>query len=90
MSCDDVGEDVDEHFVKLFDDQTFEILHTIELRRWENACSLTTCTFSDDSTNYVVVGTAEALPQESEPTQGRILVFEIVDRKLRSGHPPHT
>ncbi len=39
--------------------------------------------FSDDSAMYVVVGTAIALPHESEPSEGRILVFEVVDRKLR-------
>ena len=44
---------------------------------------MTTCFFTDDSTNFIVVGTAEALPHETEPSQGRILVFEIVDRKLR-------
>jgi len=83
VTLDEAGEDIDEHYVKLFDDQTFECLHTFELRRWENACSITTCTFSDDPATYVVVGTAEAVPSEAEPANGRILVFEIVERRLR-------
>jgi len=83
VTFDEAGEDVDEHYVKLLDDQTFEVLHTFELRRWENCCSLTTCTFIDDASTYIVVGTAEAVPHEAEPSQGRVLVFEVVERRLR-------
>eukprot|EP00281_Chroomonas_sp_CCMP1168_P025534 CAMPEP_0206228886 /NCGR_PEP_ID=MMETSP0047_2-20121206/9404_1 /ASSEMBLY_ACC=CAM_ASM_000192 /TAXON_ID=195065 /ORGANISM="Chroomonas mesostigmatica_cf, Strain CCMP1168" /LENGTH=1100 /DNA_ID=CAMNT_0053652151 /DNA_START=70 /DNA_END=3372 /DNA_ORIENTATION=+ len=83
VTFDEAGEDVDEHFVKLIDDQTFEVLSALKLKDWENACSMSTCQFSDDTTQYLVVGTAIALPHESEPTEGRVLVFEVAERKLR-------
>lgn len=36
----------------------------------------------EEKGEYFVAGTAFAIPSEPEPTQGRILVFQVVDRKL--------
>ncbi|KAK9943023.1 hypothetical protein M0R45_008648 [Rubus argutus] len=41
------------------------------------------CSFSDDSNVYYCVGTAYVLPEENEPTKGRILVFLVEDGKLQ-------
>jgi len=84
VSMDESGEEQEEHFVKLMDDQTFEILDSFKLQEWENACYVISTTFTDDPATYLVVGTAIAVPQEPEPTEGRILVFEASEeRKLR-------
>ena len=39
-------------------------------------------TFDGDDTEYVVVGTAYVLPEEPEPSRGRLMVFEIKDNRL--------
>lgn len=60
------------------------------LQPFEEACSVMATGFKasekDKSSNekyYFVVGTALALPNEDEPTKGRILVFSVVESKLR-------
>mmetsp|Transcript_28073 Transcript_28073/g.43830 ORF Transcript_28073/g.43830 Transcript_28073/m.43830 type:complete len:992 (-) Transcript_28073:1819-4794(-) len=83
ISQDDTGCEKEEHFVKLMDDQTFETLHTYRLSEYEHACYIISTTFADDSAVYLAVGTAVALPHEPEPKEGRILIFEVVERKLR-------
>lgn len=56
--------------------------NSFKLKEYENGCSVISCCFSSDNTEYVVVGTATAKPQEPEPTKGRILVFKIEDSSL--------
>jgi hypothetical protein len=70
------------HLVRLFDDQTFESIHSIQLDAWENVASLISTKFAGDPNDYFVVGTAIALPDEPEPSKGHILIFRVADRKL--------
>ncbi|KAL3687828.1 hypothetical protein R1sor_014137 [Riccia sorocarpa] len=77
------GEDMETHYVRLIDDQTFEIIATYQLDTYETGCSIITCSFADDSNVYFCVGTAYALPEENEPSKGRILVFVVEDGKLQ-------
>jgi len=77
------GEDMENHFVRLIEDQTFEINSSFALDPYENGCSIITCSFSDDPNVYYCVGTAYALPEESEPSKGRILVFHVDEGKLQ-------
>ncbi|KAL2629921.1 hypothetical protein R1flu_014607 [Riccia fluitans] len=77
------GEDMETHYVRLIDDQTFEIIATYQLDTYETGCSIITCSFADDSNVYFCVGTAYALPEENEPSKGRILVFIVEDGKLQ-------
>ncbi|BBN08966.1 DNA damage-binding protein 1 [Marchantia polymorpha subsp. ruderalis] len=77
------GEDMESHYVRLIDDQTFEIIATYQLDTYETGCSIITCSFADDSNVYFCVGTAYALPEENEPSKGRILVFVVEDGKLQ-------
>ncbi|KAH8952399.1 hypothetical protein BDL97_09G083300 [Sphagnum fallax] len=77
------GEDMETHYVRLIDDQTFEIISSFALDPYENGCSIITCSFTDDFNAYYCVGTAYALPEESEPSKGRILVFIVEDGKLQ-------
>jgi len=89
FTVDDTGEEVDQGFVRLFDDQTFEVLHSYRLDPFETPCSVVVCPFSGDasSASYFVVGTAYVHEEEAEPHQGRILVFAVTgihgERKLQ-------
>ncbi|KAI9993806.1 hypothetical protein PInf_016327 [Phytophthora infestans] len=89
FTVDDTGEEVDQGFVRLFDDQTFEVLHSYRLDPFETPCSVVVCPLAGDSVNasYFVVGTAYIHEEEAEPHQGRILVFAVTgihgERKLQ-------
>eukprot|EP00644_Phytophthora_capsici_P007270 jgi/Phyca11/546802/estExt2_Genewise1Plus.C_PHYCAscaffold_220420 len=89
FTVDDTGEEVDQGFVRLFDDQTFEVLHSFRLDPFETPCSVVVCPFAGDSvsSSYFVVGTAYIHEEEAEPHQGRILVFAVTgihgERKLQ-------
>ncbi|OVA12038.1 Cleavage/polyadenylation specificity factor [Macleaya cordata] len=71
------------HFVRLLDDQTFDFISTYPLDTYEFGCSILSCSFADDSNVYYCVGTAYVLPEENEPSKGRILVFIVEDGKLQ-------
>ena len=62
--------------VRLFDDAGFSPLDRFALDPAEVACSLTSLTFAGDPTPYFAVGTAVTLPDEAEPTRGRILILQ--------------
>ncbi|KAH7289838.1 hypothetical protein KP509_30G020500 [Ceratopteris richardii] len=76
-------EDMETHFVRLLDDQTFENIASFQLDAYENGCSIISCSFTDDNNVYYCVGTGYAIPEESEPNKGRILVFLVEDGKLQ-------
>lgn len=76
-------EETETHFVRLLDDQTFEIISSYALDTYENGCSILSCSFTDDNNAYYCVGTAYVLPEENEPSKGRILVFSVEDGKLQ-------
>lgn len=76
-------EETESHFVRLLDDQTFEIISSYALDTYENGCSILSCSFTDDNNAYYCVGTAYVLPEENEPNKGRILVFSVEDGKLQ-------
>ncbi|GLT97110.1 hypothetical protein SLE2022_146930 [Rubroshorea leprosula] len=77
------GEESEMHFIRLLDDQTFEFISTYALDAYEYGCSILSCSFSDDSNVYYCVGTAYVIPEENEPSKGRILVFIVEDGKLQ-------
>ncbi|KAG5254644.1 DNA DAMAGE-BINDING PROTEIN 1B [Salix purpurea] len=77
------AEESEMNFIRLLDDQTFEFISTYPLDTFEYGCSILSCSFSDDSNVYYCVGTAYVLPEENEPTKGRILVFIVEDGKLQ-------
>ncbi|KAM7524858.1 hypothetical protein LguiA_014760 [Lonicera macranthoides] len=76
-------EESEMHFIRLLDDQTFEFISTYPLDQFEYGCSILSCSFSDDANVYYCVGTAYVMPEENEPTKGRILVFVVEDGKLQ-------
>jgi len=67
----------------LIDDQTFEVKDNFGLQPFENACSVLSTKFTNDETEYFVVGTAFAKPSDPEPSDGRLLVFSVRDEKFR-------
>ena len=79
----DVDARGENYFVRLFDDVTFETLCKFRLEPDEQDSSVISCAFADDPRAYYVVGTGYSLPEEPEPTRGRILVFRAEDGKLQ-------
>ncbi|KAL5977135.1 DNA damage-binding protein 1a [Asimina triloba] len=81
--CQSPADESEMHFVRLLDDQTFEFVSTYPLDTYEYGCSILSCSFTDDPNVYYCVGTSYVLPDENEPTKGRILVFIVEDGKLQ-------
>ena len=71
------------YYLRVYDDQTFEVLDSVELEPHETGCSLISTSFleQDGDASYFVVGTAFCLPGEQEPAKGRILVFQLTEQK---------
>ena len=44
----------------------------------EQGISVTSCKFEGSDKEFIVVGTARVIPEEQEPSTGRIIVFEIL------------
>ncbi|XP_049877553.1 DNA damage-binding protein 1 [Pectinophora gossypiella] len=74
--------DLEVHNLLLIDQHTFEVLHAHQLMTSEFAMSLVSCRLGDDPNHYYAVGTAILNPEESEPKQGRILLFHWSEGKL--------
>ena len=77
----DRGEETSNRVLFFDDGGSMEELFTYELDGMEQGISLTSCVFQGSSKEYVVVGTALVIPDEQEPSRGRILVFEIVGER---------
>uniref|UniRef100_A0A1B6IJV9 RSE1/DDB1/CPSF1 C-terminal domain-containing protein n=1 Tax=Homalodisca liturata TaxID=320908 RepID=A0A1B6IJV9_9HEMI len=76
------GLEVEVHNLLIIDQHTFEVLHAHQLMTSEYALSLVSTRLGDDPNTYYIVGTALVNPEESEPKQGRILIFYYHDSKL--------
>lgn len=84
VSDDDLTAAPETYFVRIYDDQTFEVLDSVELEKYETGVSILSTSFDEGSeTAYFVIGTAFARPTEPEPTDGRIIVYKLTeDKKL--------
>ncbi|KAM4617194.1 DNA damage-binding protein 1 [Discoglossus pictus] len=78
------GEEVEVHNLLIIDQHTFEVLHTHQFLQNEYALSLVSCKLGKDTSTYFLVGTAMVYPDEAEPKQGRIVVFQYSDGKLQT------
>ncbi|KAK9497804.1 hypothetical protein O3M35_003726 [Rhynocoris fuscipes] len=78
----DVGVEVEVHHFLLFDQHTFEVLHAHQMLPTEYALSLVSCKLGEDPNAYYVVGTGIVNPEENEPKQGRIIMFQVDDGRL--------
>lgn len=67
--------------LRLMDDNTFEDVERIDLEPFEMLLSLAYVSMSipesSDLGNFLAVGTAFALPDEDEPTRGRLLLYSL-------------
>ncbi|KAF9437707.1 DNA damage-binding protein 1a [Entomortierella beljakovae] len=64
-------------FVRLHDDQTFDLLHSYELQGEEAPQCIAAITFNGDPTSYIAVGTADV--ESDVPSKGRILIMEVTE-----------
>ena len=55
--------------IRLLDDQTFETVSVHKLPQHELACSINSVKFTDDPSEYYVVGTAYVMEEELEPSK---------------------
>ncbi|MEE6517534.1 hypothetical protein FKM82_027813, partial [Ascaphus truei] len=74
-------EEVEVHNLLIIDHQ---LLHTHQFLQNEYALSLVSCKLGKDQSTYFLVGTAMVYPDEAEPKQGRIVVFQYCDGKLQT------
>lgn len=79
---DQLGQEVEVHSLLIIDQHTFEVLHSHQFMQTEYAMSIVSARLGNDPNTYYIVGTANVLPDESDPKQGRIVVFQWVDGKL--------
>jgi len=77
-----VGDEVEVHSLLIIDQHTFEVLHAHKLMRNEFSTALISAQLNDDPNQYYILGTAFVYPDEAEPKQGRILLFQYADGKL--------
>lgn len=77
------GDAMDPCFLRLMDDQLLETVASFAFAPNENPGSVAAMRFAGDDQQYLVVGTGVVLPDEEEPTKGRVLVFKAVDRSLQ-------
>ncbi|RXG55188.1 DNA damage-binding protein 1 [Armadillidium vulgare] len=76
------GQEVETHNLLVISQNTFEVLHCHTFHPGEYALSICSTTLKDDPTVYYAVGTAIVNPEDSEPKQGRIVLFSYHDAKL--------
>ncbi|ESO97964.1 hypothetical protein LOTGIDRAFT_209160 [Lottia gigantea] len=76
------GDEIEVHSLLIIDQHTFEVLHSHQLMNNECATSLISAKLGEDNNYYYIVGTALVHPEEAEPKQGRIIVFQYTDGKL--------
>ncbi len=72
---------------RLLDERSFELITNYELDEFETHLCCSVAKFAGDPREHLVVGTAYCKPEEAEPGNGRILVFNVVEamgsRQLR-------
>ncbi|KAJ1548891.1 DNA damage-binding protein 1a, partial [Cladochytrium tenue] len=65
------------YYLRLFDDDSLEIIDSFEFDSAESAHSICTFAGSDSGTTFFAVGTAQVMPNQEEATRGRIMVFKV-------------
>ena len=68
--------------LKIVDENTFKILDCMEFSETELGQSLLVARLSQDSEQYIVIGTAYVVESEDEPKIGRILVCSVESGKI--------
>ena len=77
------GQEVEVNNLLIISQNTFEVLHSYSFFPSENALCICSTKLKDDPATYYVVGAAFVHPEETEPKQGRIIIFQWLDGKLQ-------
>lgn len=85
----DRGEETSNRVLFFDDGGSMQQLFTYELDVMEQGISLCCCVFEGSEKEYIVVGTAVSIPEEQEPSRGRILVFEVQGEREGDGRRLH-
>lgn len=64
--------------ILFFDDGNFQLISSFELDYLEQGISITTCQLEGCPRPLIIVGTAQVVNDEAEPSKGRVLVFDIL------------
>lgn len=78
-------EETEQSFLRIFDDQTFDMIDFYTFPASQQVWSITSVTFSGSSVEYIAVGVAVISVNEMEPREGFIYVFQVnvqQERKL--------
>ncbi|XP_046643566.1 DNA damage-binding protein 1-like [Daphnia pulicaria] len=78
----EIGQEIEVYNLLIVDQHSFAVLHAHQFMQNEYALSIVSTRLGDDVNPYYVVGTALVVPEESEPKQGRIVLFQWADGKL--------
>jgi len=63
-------------FIRLYHDQSFEELWSYRLHPFELCCAITSAELVPGK-SFLIIGTAVVIPEERDPSEGRLLIFEI-------------
>lgn len=78
-----LGMEIETSSLLIIDQHTFEVLHSHQFQKSEEALSIISTRLGDGSRTYYVVGTGFVCPDEPEPKAGRLIVFSWQDNKLQ-------
>jgi len=78
----EIGQEIEVFNLLIVDQHSFAVLHAHQFMQNEYAMSIVSARLGDDVNPYYIVGTAVVVPEESEPKQGRIVLFQWADGKL--------
>jgi DNA damage-binding protein 1 len=67
--------------ILFFDDGSFDLIGSYDLDYLEQGISIATVQFEGTTNPFFVIGTAQVVNDELEPSKGRILIFEITAEK---------
>eukprot|EP00301_Raphidiophrys_heterophryoidea_P008754 c13180_g7_i1.p1 GENE.c13180_g7_i1~~c13180_g7_i1.p1 ORF type:complete len:752 (+),score=217.23 c13180_g7_i1:322-2577(+) len=69
-------------YLSIIDERSLEVTCAYAFRTCELAASVTMCTFGNDPSEYIVVSTGMVDAAQTEPVEGRVLLFALQDKEL--------
>ena len=77
-----IGDEVEVFSFLIIDQHTFEVTHAHQMLDNECTTAMVSCQLANDPNTYFCVGTAMVYPEEPEPKEGRLILFQLVEGKL--------
>ena len=74
-----IGDEVEIFSFLVLDQHTFEVTHAHQMLANECTTSVVSCQLANDPNTYYCVGTAIIYPEEPEPKEGRLILFQLVE-----------